>query len=432
MRQDDKRNMSPQDALTACGESEGLEDIARFWDESAAAMPGGLPCFLEESQWRACREWTGFAPGMDAILRRTVDKIAQSPALRRLAWHGYWRVFLAPDACPPTGWPDFTAALGDDGGVFYLLIGLGFIPLVRQWHAKLGIPEDITRETVSAARCCCDDTHRNARNGLPGMLQGQLGWMRHYTRERYFRIGRLEYWLAPYTWTEQVFRNRHTGEVVALAAHGTRFSAEGRVFGDAGNYRNGDGWTASFERPQTHVTGHLLHPNGYGTTHKVTLSLDDWECLLEKGVTTLQMHIPFGGHMPPDACRDSVTRAKALFARHFPDEPAVAITCGSWIFSPQLQACLPDTSNLVRFQRELFLVPSPAHGSDGLWFVFLERGLPDFRTWPRKTRVQRAILDYLEQGHVWGAGRMFFLLDDVPRFGQQVYRAAWPPSALSS
>ena len=147
---------------------------------------------------------------------------------------------------------------------------------------------------------------------------------------------------------------------------------------------------------------------------------------------TLQLHIPFGGSMTLDACRESIQRAKRFFEEHFPDEPAVAITCGSWIFSPQLEDCLPETSNLIAFQRELFLVPSAAHGADGLWFVFLRRGLPDFNTWPRDTSVQRAILEYLEEGHVWGSGRMLFLLDDASRFGQQVYRSSWPPSLISS
>ncbi len=132
--------------------------------------------------------------------------------------------------------------------------------------------------------------------------------------------------------------------------------------------------------------------------------------------------------MTPEACRESIHMAKSFFKKHFPGEPAVAITCGSWIFSPQLQKCLAESSNLVAFQRELFLVPSAANGADGLWFVYLRRGQPDFETWPRRTSVQRAILEYLEKGHIWGAGRMFFLLDDADRFGQQVYRSTWPPT----
>ena len=425
MQQGDRLAMSPQDALDACGESEGLDNIAQLWDESGRALPEGRPCFLEESQWRECREWAGMGAEIDPTLRRTAEKIVQSPALLRLAWHCYWRVFLTPEGRWPRGWPEFGTALGDDCGVFYLLVGLGTIPLMRQWHKGLGIPEETTRETAAAVRLGCDDVYRRAHNGLPGMFQLQAGWLRNYTRERYVRIGRFEYWLAPHSWADPVYRNRRTGEVVALAGDGTRFSAEGRVFSDEAQSADGEGWTASLERTETHVSGYPLHPDGYGTSIQVSLSLDEWECVLDGGVMTLQMHIPSGGGMTPEACRESFTRAKAFFARHFPDEPAVAITSDSWIFSPLLQECLPETANLVRFQRELYLLPSPADGKNGLWFVFLQDGPPDFGAWPRDTSLQRAILDYLEDGPLWAAGRMVFLLDDVPRFGQQVYRTGW-------
>jgi len=425
MQQGDLLTMSPQDALNSCGESEGLDNVAQFWEESGRAMPGERPRFLEESEWRESREWAGIDEEIDAILRRTADKIVESSASLRLAWHCYWRVFLASDACPPSGWPEFNKALGDDGGVFYLLVGLGFIPLIRQWHAQLGIPEETTRETAAVVRSGCDHAYRRAHNGLPGTFQLQIGWMRHYTRERYVRIGRFEYWLAPHSWADPVFRSRQSGQVVALAAPGTRFSAAGRIFRDAAQYKDAEGWTTSLERTSTHVSGYLLHPDGRGTPHQVTLSLDEWECQLKKGVMTLQMHIPDGGGMTPDACRDSITRSKAFFGRYFPDEPAVAIISDSWIFSPLLQKCLPETTNLVWFQRELYLLPSAAEGSDGLWNVFLKDGPPDFKTWPRETSLQRAILDYLEDGPLWGGGRMFFLLDDVPRFGQDVYRTGF-------
>ncbi|HCU36962.1 MAG TPA: hypothetical protein DGT21_16405 [Armatimonadetes bacterium] len=424
------RTLNPEDALKACGETEGLDDIAQRWDESGAQMPDELPGYLTEAQWRECREWGGLGPEVDEVLRRTAGAISQSPALLRLSWHCYWRVYLCPEACPPRGWPEFTARLGDDAGVFYMLVGLGVIPLMRKWHAELGIPEEVTRETAGQARCYCDDMYRTGHNGLPGMYINQLGWMRHYTRERYFRLGRLEYWLAPYNWDELVFRHKTTGEVAAFAADGVRFSKDGRVFADETMYKDGEGWTALVERTDTHVSGHLLHPDGHGTPRRVSLPLGGWEPVLEKGVMTLQMHIPSGGRMTPEACAESILRASEFFPRHFPDDAPVAITCGSWIFSPCLEECLSAESNLVRFQRELFLVPSAASGSDGLWFVFLRQGLPDPKTWPRDTSVQRAILDWIAAGNFWGAGRMFFMLDDAPRFGQQVYRNAWPPSVV--
>ena len=425
MRYEETLALSPQEALRACGESEGLEDVARFWEESGRAMPRGLPGFLDEAEWRVSREWAGLGAEMDAVLRRSAERIARSPALLRLAWHCYWRIFLTPEACPPHGWPEFRAMLGDDGGVFRILVGLGYIPLTRQWHAHLGIPEATTHETVATLRQACDNVYRKAHEGLPGLFELQLGWLRHYTRERYVRIGRFEYWLAPHEWHDPVYRNRRTGRVVALAADGTRFSAEGRVFSEPAQYVDGEGWTATLERTDTHIAGYPLHPDGYGVPDPIRLALDEWACVLVEGTTTLQMHIPSGGGMTPEASRDSVTRARAFFAHHFPDEPAAAITSSSWIFSPLLQECLPETANLVRFQRELYLLPSPADGTNGLWFVFLKHGPPDFETWPRETSVQRAILDYLADGPLWGAGRMILLLEDVPRFGGQVYRTEW-------
>jgi hypothetical protein len=422
--------LSTEHCMNVCGESIPLDNLAKFWDESARSDPAEIIRFLDPHVWREAREWGGIGEELDVALEKTANRIKESPELLRLFWHCYWRIYLSPEAGPPADWPTFTHILGDDGGLFYLLVSLAAVPLIRKWHAKLGIPEDVTRHTAAQVHWRLH-VHKTI-HGRPGVDKGQLGWIRHYTRERYFRLGRLEYWLAPYKWPERMFRNRQTGEVVTLAGDGTRFSAEGRVFGDPESYKESEGWTATYVQTNTHVEGYLLHPDGYGTSHKVKLSIQDWECLLDEGVMTLQLHIPFGGEMTPEACRDSIQQATTFFREHFPDEPAVAITCGSWIFGPQLQECLPETSNLVAFQRELFLVPSAAHGNDGLWFVYLKRGLPDFDTWPRETSVQRAILDYLEQGHIWGAGRMFFLLEDTPRFGQQIYRSTWPPVVLDS
>jgi hypothetical protein len=422
-------SLSPEQVLRACSESPESDDFEKFWEDSASIDPTELLHFLDPDQWREAREWGGIDGGLDEALGRTASRISQTPELFRLFWHCHWRIYLAPEPSPPTDWPRLTRMLGDDGGIFYLLVGLAAIPLIRSWHRKLGIPEDITRDTTAQVHWRVH-IHQSI-HGRPGVEKSQLGWIRHYTRERYFRIGRLEYWLAPYKGAEEVFRNRETGEVVAFAGEGTRFNSEGRVFRDPEHYQSEEGWTSTYVRTAEYVEGHLLHPEGYGVPESVKFSLRDWECLLEENVMTLQLHIPFGGGMTLDACRDSIEQAKTFFEMHFPDEPAAAITCGSWIFGPQLQECLSETSNLVAFQRELFLVPSAASGADGLWFVFLRRGLPDFETWPRETSVQRAILEYLEQGHIWGAGRMFYLLDDAPSFGQQTYRSSWPPSALN-
>jgi len=169
------RTLSPEDALKACGETEGLDDIAQRWDESGAQMPYELPGYLTKAQWRECREWGGLGPEVDEVLRRTAGAISQSPALLRLSWHCYWRVYLCPEACPPRGWPEFTAMLGDDAGVFYMLVGLGVIPLMRKWHAELGIPEARRPARRAATAMTCTGRATTACRGCTSTSSAGCG-----------------------------------------------------------------------------------------------------------------------------------------------------------------------------------------------------------------------------------------------------------------
>jgi len=249
--------------------------------------------------------------------------------------------------------------------------------------------------------------------------------LRNYTQKRYVRLGRLEYWLDPTPQNYTVFRHRRSGRVVALAAPGLRFDGEGYLHSDPARYREGEGWTTTFAMDETSASGYLLDPRGMGSARQVTLALADWECVLRKGDPVLQTHIPSGGGMGPEACRDSLLEARAFFARYCPDEPVRAVTCASWIFSNLLEQILPEDANLNCFLRELYLEPRPAAGNDGLWFVFLQRGAIDPATAPRTTSLQRRILQFLEKGGHWRHGGMIYLLDDLDRYGEQVYRRGW-------
>jgi hypothetical protein len=133
------------------------------------------------------------------------------------------------------------------------------------------------------------------------------------------------------------------------------------------------------------------------------------------------MHIPPGGNMTLELCRDSIREAFAFFARFFPSRPVRAVLSKSWIFNTQFEERLPD-SNLAKFMRELYLFPIASTGTDGLFFVFC-REHPDRSTAPRKTALQRAMLDILERGGALRSGGMFFLKRDLPRFGTQHYRS---------
>jgi len=421
--------VTPENVLEIIGDLSALDDVRRFWAESMAAMPKDVPDFLRDAQWKESARWCGFAPEeLDAALGRVAAAVRENEALRRLAWHAYWRVFLAPEPCPPSEWPEPVRQLGEaDAGLFYLLVALAVVPLMREHHRKLGVPETVTRNTAQQVKRYCDDNYRRGHAGRPGVYRGQMGWLRHYTRERYFRLGRLEYWLGANPYTIEVYRHKASGNVVALAADGTRFNDDGAVYRDPAEYKDGEGWTATLTHDAHGVTGYLIDPNGFGTRRRVTLPAEEWTGVLKHGDSVLMLHIPSGGRMTPEACRDSLIEAAAFFPEHFPEETPRAVVCTSWIFSPVLQDIFPSKANLCVFQRNLYLFPVPSGPWDGLWFVFLQHGALDPETAPRDTALQRGIVDYLRQGRRWRQGGMFILMEDIPNFGTEFYRSNRPP-----
>ncbi|MCQ9136564.1 acyltransferase domain-containing protein, partial [Streptomyces hilarionis] len=152
------------------------------------------------------------------------------------------------------------------------------------------------------------------------------------------------------------------------------------------------------------------------------------------GDAALSLHIPdFMGPLTPQAVERSLALARAFFARHYPEETYSVATCSSWLLDPQLKRHLPADSNIVRFQERFHLVrPPTAPGGaatselsataddsgtsavpevpavpddmEPVRFVFGTTDVPLDRL-PRRTVLQRAVLDHLREGGHWYVGR---------------------------
>ncbi|KAB1946088.1 hypothetical protein F8271_07770 [Micromonospora sp. ALFpr18c] len=124
-----------------------------------------------------------------------------------------------------------------------------------------------------------------------------------------------------------------------------------------------------------------------------------------RGGETLALHVPDAGPLTPDAVDASLDEARAFFPRHFPDEHYEAFSCGSWLLDPQLREYLPAESNIVRFQRRFELTPyeeqeGPDADVEVLRFVFRTLSTP-LDELPRRTALQRAVVDHLRAGRHW-------------------------------
>ena len=120
-----------------------------------------------------------------------------------------------------------------------------------------------------------------------------------------------------------------------------------------------------------------------------------------EGDPALGIHIPESGPLTPEACNDSLARARPFFARHFPETPTRLAICTSWLLDPQLADYLAPDSNIVRFGRRFTLVGDGSDGdADVLRFVF-HRIASRIDDLPQRTTLERAIVAHLRAGRHW-------------------------------
>lgn len=424
--------MTLDSILAALKETEFADGLRPTWESSMATFPQSTrPALLDPAVIGTSREWCGLGNETDAPLREAADRIAGDPGLCRLLWNINWQVFdsghslFSQTTAKLAKWPQLTASLGDQAGLFYLLSALDFAPRLRAYHRLLKIPETVTRETCQQVRCFCGN-YQQAHGGKLGIFPSQYPWLRNYVRDNiYVRLGRLEFWARPYGGGATVFRHRQSGATMALAEEGACFNSEGYMDESAHQPARGPNWTATLRLTLDAVRGYPITPWGKAVRREIELTSADWDLVLTKDDPVYDLHIPTGGSMGLDKVVDAFRRAHQFFRTQFPSRAGVAIVCSSWICSPLIADALGPDANLANFAREVYLHPIAFTGPESLWFIFLQDKF-DLATAPRETRVQRAVADYLGQGHIWRNGAMFFMVDDLERLGSKHYQTQWP------
>jgi hypothetical protein len=133
---------------------------------------------------------------------------------------------------------------------------------------------------------------------------------------------------------------------------------------------------------------------------------------LGPGDPCLSLHIPdFSGPLSASACERSLALARAFFAEHYPEEHYEIAVCDSWLLDPQLKNYLPADSNIIRFQDRFELAHQETTPDDCMpvGFVFGDPDLPVERL-PRRSSVERAVVDHLRSGGHWYGGHGWFAL----------------------
>lgn len=167
---------------------------------------------------------------------------------------------------------------------------------------------------------------------------------------------------------------------------------------------SGADWLMVHARGLIYQIGRLQFERGrLGTSTSRGIATAGFPC--EKGEPVISLHIPgHMGPMSPRACDEAFAAARPFFRTHFPDETPRLGLCHSWLLDEQLREYLPETSNILHFQRRFQPAYRPEpNNRPTLEFVFRtpDRPLDDL---PQRTTLERAVVRHIRDGRQWRGG----------------------------
>ncbi len=404
------------------------------WPASQAAFDPGRMSFLSpEFVADTCRTLDISAETRDLLLG-SLALFDRRPLLKRLAWHCHCLLF-PPEANSPaprpapsdrarvSDWPRVPRELGEPATMFYALVALSGAPGAIQLHRTRGIPPAITVDTLSDLELWIKEYR--TRHGMPGF--DELGWLSNHLSGHLYKLGRLQFNFEFWEHDFHVFRNRKTRQALMLTGSQYPFRADGQFSNADGGDNTAPDWVSTFREPRPAVIrGNPVSPLGHALPGVVELAMTDWEPIFRRGDPALGVHIPATGPMTPAECGDSFRQACRFFPEYFPDRPWKAFTCTSWLQDPQFERYLPESSNIVRFLREMHLLPvaganATQHYQRGFGIRFEHLPPERIDEAPQNTSLQKILVRHVKAGGRWRMGGGVLFPEDLD-WGAQVYR----------
>ncbi len=289
--------------------------------------------------------------------------------------------------------PQVTEKVGESDTMFYLLAHLSALPFTEREYQRRGMDLAIYDATMSDIRTWVI----HCREVYGRWFFNQLPWITLHLSCELFRLGRMQYRLGEFDGRVTALRSKASGEIVLLADPEVQLRADGYAYGAGDLPATGEPWLPVFEENETGWRGNPVAPQGYALPDVSLYPRAEWNLALKKGDTVLDMHIPRSDRFTMTDCQDSLRQAFAFFPRYYPERPFKVGYCHTWFFSPQLQKIASPESNIVRFQREFYLYPFA--GKLGfLWMYVFGEGVKDRASAPSRTTLQRAVLDWIDNG----------------------------------
>lgn len=355
-------------------------EFRAIYEEACAEFEREDVFFLKEDYLRAVQAKCDAFP-------RTLDRVlSEAAALREKPEEALYALFLCRAMEDRTLFMQHLPAFDFPKSSPFLAF-LCLVPsIVGTWKDLVarGVPDDVVAATVNQYEECLF-VYKERFDDL-GLNKRYFDHLQEYVDCSLLNVGRLRYGISRLRGV-YLLKNKLDGKRVLFL--------ESAPMNDVGLYRDTPplregGFDAFFREEKDFYEGTPVGENGRCRNEIVCLPKSEWEILLRPGDAVLDAHIP--GHKPltVELCAASYARARALFAKHYPEFDFRGFHCRSWTMSSELAEILKPNANLLLFQQPYLRYPVPTKGEDVFNFVFFLRftSLADL---PEDTSLQRAL-----------------------------------------
>jgi hypothetical protein len=319
---------------------------------------------------------------------------------------GYWTTVWEPLKIHPYVEETF----GEHSSLFYLHAALERIPLTEQRYSELGISNEIFVDTLRDI----GGWVQNAYNLVGYYSIRNFSWIWRHLEARMFRLGRLQYIVNPFKGEVKGFYNAFENKLLLLADNGMELRANGDMQGVCGKAKTDDGFVTKYEETAEFYIGNPITPYGKGKKEAVKLKKSEWQKVLEEGDYLLEIHIPRDGDFNLETIKASYVQAREFYNRYFPELDTKGMACHTWLFTPQLQDMIPESSKIVQFQRQFYLYPTS--GSVNFLWKFVFNELTEQKDAKGDTYLRSQVLNFInEDKEIFDMRGVF--LDVIGSFG---------------
>ncbi len=302
---------------------------------------------------------------------------------------------------------EFPHSIKEKKYTYNLLLVLAGVSELLENNNKLKIPEKITFDTLSSIKIWCE--YFKKIDNVYGIDLGILNWLMKYLRGEVFRVGRLEFGFTKFINEIRAYENKKSGQLAILANDGYKVSKDGRFYLDD-IMSSSDIWISKLEINDECVIGNPV--KNVICNEKINLKLNEWELVLKPDDTMLDVHIPAGDSMKIEDCRDSFQEAIGFYNEYFPEKKFKGFQCLAWFLDSAYQELLPETSNIIKFQKEFNLFPINYNSSDEVFNRLFEgKQLDDIKPDKLKSNLQKNAYDYLKNGSILNGGGGFIKIN---------------------